>query len=229
MKWLFLLLFVLLSFSFAQKSEEKISTNIDTVQSVKTNQSVNPETKNDNDVNYWKLFLDFISNPFTSAALASIITLIATNIYNARQKRKEELANYKSLLSSTNNELEFYISKLEQLKIDSNNIINAIKTQNSPPIIPTYSIYPRFLENSKIELSKFYKNSDIIKRVGHCHFELSHICERLELIKKELRTNYDPQKEVANIGGFLKLVESNLIEFNDVVRTISKELTIIKD
>lgn len=229
MKWFFLLLFVLISSSFAQKTEEKILANKDKMQSVTTNQSVDPETKKDNDINYGKLFLDFISNPFTSAALASIITLIATNIYNSRQKKKEELRNYKSLLSSTNNELEFYISKLEQLKIDSNNIINAIKIQNSPPVIPTYSIYPKFLENSKIELSKFYKNADIIKRVGHCHFELSHICERLELIKKELRTHYNSQIEIANICGFLKLVESNLIEFNAVVQTISKELKKIKD
>jgi len=230
MKWLFVVIIFLTSLSYPQNQNEKVSKKENTTQELsKTSNPLVYEDKKEDESNTWKLFIDFISNPFTSAALASIITLLLTNIYNTRQKRKEELSNYISLLSSTKNELEFYIIKLDELKSDSNNIIIAIKTQNSPPIIPTYSIYPKFLENSKIELSKFYKNVEIVKRVGHCHFELSHIFERLELIKLELRTKYDPQKEIANIGGFLKLVESNITEFSLVAEVIGTELKTIRD
>lgn len=213
------------------------SQNSDTISSIKQDTSTHiivkdsvsqSSNKNQNNINnYWKLFLDFISNPFTSAALASIITLILNNIYNSRKKKKEELLNYKTLLMTTKNELEFYIVKFDQLKTESDDIIKAINKKSSP-IIPTYSLYPKFLENSKIGLNKFFKNVNIVKRVGHCHFELSHISERLELLKKELRTAFNPQKEIANIGGFKKLVESNITEFNNTVNVIDSEISKVK-
>ena len=123
--------------------------------------------------------------------------------------------------------MEFYNDKLHQLSDEARKIITAIGT-NSNPIIPTYSLYPKFLENSKINLNKFYRNIDIVKRIGHCHFELSHIQERLELIKKELRILYDPQLQISNVGGFKGLVDSNIIEFQGMINDINSELKKIK-
>lgn len=185
-------------------------------------ESNNP--KNDgNDFSNWGVFINFISNPFTSAALASIITLILTNFYKNRLKKKEEINNYKVLLLSTKNELEFYISKLKQLDNESLSIIHNIRI-NEKPIIPTYSLYPKYLEDAKIRINIFFKNADIVKRISHCHFELSHLSERLELMKKELRTDYDSDIEISNVGGLNKLESSNIREFTDVIEELSSEI-----
>ena len=64
---------------------------------------------------------------------------------NYLKNKKEIKNNYKCLLITTKNELEFYNTKLEQLSTEADAIVSTIQN-TQPVIIPTYSLYPRFLE-----------------------------------------------------------------------------------
>lgn len=226
MRVLIILLFAtnIFAFGIVDSTKTKVQDSTKDISIIKINESKDPSNVKQNEKSNWTLFVDFISNPFASAALASILTLILTNIYNNKQKKKEKLSNYKVLLRTTKNELEFYISKFNQLATESLDIIKKIE-QNGNPIIPTYSIYPKYLEDAKIKFNEFFMNVDIVNRISHCHFELSHISERLELIKKELRSNYDKDLEISNVAGFNKLINSNIIEFTAVSKSIDNEIS----
>ena len=158
-----------------------------------------------------------------SGAIIAIFSVWLANYFNLKKEKKKENDNYKTLLLTSKNELEFYIRKLFQLSNESSEIINVLSIEKDP-LIPSYSIYPKFLENSKIGLSKFYRNVEIVEKVGHCHFELSHISERLEQLKKELRSKFNVQKQIANVEGFKELVVSNIQEFKNAIDLIQNEI-----
>jgi hypothetical protein len=134
---------------------------------------------------------------------------------------------YLNLLISTINELEFYTSKLNQLSSEVSEIIVKLSSQASPHI-PTYSLYPSFLEQAKLNLSGFNKNPDIVKSVGQCHFELSHIQQRLEQMKIELRTATIPDALISNVKGLKNLVEVNIKLFETVLSELKKEVKQLK-
>lgn len=161
--------------------------------------------------------------PVIIGVLSSLITLWFTVWSNKKQKEDDEKQKYLNLLISTINELEFYTSKLNQLVTEAQTIILKLSSQ-TPPLIPTYSLYPTFLEQAKLNLSSFNKNPELVKRVGHCHFELSHIQQRLELMKTELRMKKNSHVLILNVGGFKALVESNVTEFNLVISELKKEV-----
>lgn len=173
--------------------------------------------------NIFDFFKITYSNPLISAVLGSLITLFVTTWIGTRQKERELDQKYLNLVTSTINELEFYLTKLNQLATEAQAIILNLSSQ-TPPLIPTYSLYPTFLEQAKLNLSSFNKNPELVKRVGHCHFELSHIQQRLELMKTELRMKKNSHVLILNVGGFKALVESNVTEFNLVISELKKEV-----
>ena len=182
----------------------------------------------DNFVGFFKfVFTNSYSSSLISAVLGSLITLFVTTWIGAKQREKESRQKYLNLVTSTLNELEFYVRKLEQLSAETKTILNALSSA-TPPLIPTYSLYPSFLEQAKLNLSNFNINPELVKRVGHCHFELSHIQQRLELMKSELRTKDNSPVLIANVGGFKALVDSNISEFNLVISELKKELKQLK-
>lgn len=161
--------------------------------------------------------------PIIVAVLSSWVTLWLTNRTNNKLKKEDDEKKYLNLVISTINELEFYLTKLNQLTTEAQAIILNLSSQ-TPVLIPTYSLYPSFLEQAKLNLSSFNKNPELVKRVGHCHFELSHIQQRLELMKAELRAKSNLPALISNVGGFKALVDSNITEFNLVISELRKEL-----
>lgn len=162
------------------------------------------------------------SNSIISAAIGSMITLLLTNIFKKREKKKEDLQLYLNSLVSAKDELVFYHLKLQQLSGDAEKIHNSLSL-NTALVIPTYSLYPNLLENAKINLNGFNQDPIAIKYIGNCHFELSHIQQRLELLRSELRIeNSNLSALIANVEGFKLLVDSNVNEFLDAINEIDK-------
>lgn len=135
----------------------------------------------------------------------------------------KEVRDYIVALQSAADELEFYGGKLGQLSSEMGAIANEIQSRNTTWIIPTYSIYPDFLEKMKVALSTFYRNPDLVKQVGHCHFELCHILARLDLIKTELRVplgndrvqvTVQLKNHLQNVLGFKGLLDLNIRTFS---------------
>jgi hypothetical protein len=163
---------------------------------------------------------------FTGLAfLAIVITLWL----QSNEKRNDELRKYSNCLFTTKNELDFYRTKFQQLSNEISGTVTA--AQNGRTIvIPTYRFYPSYLENQKIELSQFHFNSDLIKDTGHCHFELCHILDRLNLYVSELKSINQNNANIVlgNAMGFKALLDSNIITFAEVIGRFDAEINKIK-
>ena len=125
------------------------------------------------------------------------------------------------------------LDKLHQLSNEITDIITSITpAQTKSIIIPSYSLYPDFLEKSKIEINSFFRNSDLVKNIGECHFELCHILERLNFLKDEFKKPFNQlhiPTTITNLEGFGSLVDKNIKTFECVISDIDKELSIVKE
>lgn len=143
------------------------------------------------------------------------------------EKKIDSYKKYVQCLATTENELSFYLSKLVQLSGEINNAILAVQN-NQSIILPTYTFYPSFLEKQKIDLSGFFYNSDIIKDVGRCHFELCHIVVRLELYINDMQGVYQNiGMGLANAKGFKSLIDREKTNFQDLIGKIKLEIAAI--
>ena len=146
----------------------------------------------------------------------------------------KEIKEYIAALQSAANELEFYTDKLQQLSSELDALVKRLEAWKTNWVIPTYSIYPDFLEKCKTTISVFHKNPKLVKEVGHCHFELCHILARLDFLKKEMNaiiegSAADITRELntrrINCGGFKALVDSNIPVFQAAREEILSEKT----
>lgn len=180
-----------------------------------------------------------MTNDWIKIAVAIVGGVVATFVgffLNQRQQKEKDkekdLKEYVIALQSTANELVFYKQKLTQLSNDLANLLHQIKNMQAW-IIPSYGVYPDFLEKCKETLNTFFKNSDLVREIGHCHFELCHIRERLESLKAELRTPIEPgpifdvMPKVSRIGvnveGLKLLVDSNIPVFEKAQNDTTSE------
>jgi len=76
------------------------------------------------------------------------------------------------------------------------------------------------------------RDIDLLKEVGHCHFELCHICERLVIFKRE--ADKPPEEKNIklmikfNVSGFKNLVDSNIPVFRKTAATLLNASKTIK-
>lgn len=157
------------------------------------------------------------------------------------KNKKIENKKYAIVLESTKNEASFYLDKLRQLSNDISDTITSITSTQAKSIIsqnksqniriPSYSLYPDFLEKSKIEINSFFRNSDLVKDIGECHFELCHILERLNFFKNEFKKPFKQlhiPTTIQNLRGFKSLIDKNIKTFKHVILDIDKKLSIVK-
>ena len=159
---------------------------------------------------------------FAGGIVATFLGFLLNQRYQNDKEKIKELKEYIASLQSAANELEFYGEKLKQLSGEVDRLIGALRDWRTDWIIPTYSIYPDFLEKCKITINTFHKNPVLIKEIGHCHFELCHILARLDLLKEQMFSPL-PQNPAAlteqlkihrvNANGFKGLVDSNIPVF----------------
>ena len=163
-----------------------------------------------------------------------VLGFLLTQYHQENKEKIKELNEYIAALQSAANELDFYRAKLGQLSGELEAIAVIASTWHSDWIIPTYSIYPSFLEKCKITINAFQKNPHLVKEIGHCHFELCHILERLNLIKQELRSELSTDLRILteqlrvhfrHAKGFKGLVNSNIPVFKAASDAIMTEKT----
>jgi hypothetical protein len=153
------------------------------------------------------------------------------NQYHQDNKEKiKEIKEYIAVLQSAANELEFYEGILDQLSKELDAIVKRLEKWETSWIIPTYSIYPDFLEKCKGTISEFHKNPKLVKTVGRCHFELCHILARLDFLKREMNVpmdgkniNHELKTRLVNVGGFKLLVDDNIPVFKNAREEILSE------
>jgi hypothetical protein len=169
---------------------------------------------------------------FAGGIVATFFGFLLNQRYQNDKEKIKELKEYIASLQSAANELEFYGDKLKQLSGELERLINALREWRTDWIIPTYSIYPEFLEKCKTTINTFHKNPILVKEVSHCHFELCHILARLDLLKEQMYTPL-PANAAAlteqlkihrvNANGFKGLVDSNIPVFKATCDLILSE------
>lgn len=170
---------------------------------------------------------------FAGGIVATFVGFFLNQRYQTYKDRIKEFKEYIVSLQSAENELDFYRRKLIQLSGELDNLAKTLDQRNSFWIVPTYSIYPDFLEKCKITINGFFKNPNLVKELGHCHFELCHILARLDLLKKQLYeplpNNLAASQQMAihagNVKGFKGLVDSNIPVFKAASEAILEEKT----
>ncbi len=163
-----------------------------------------------------------------------VLGFLLNQYHQESKERIKELNEYIAALQSAANELDFYRAKLTQLSGELEAIAAKASSWRADWIIPTYSIYPSFLEKCKITINAFQRNAYLVKEIGHCHFELCHILERMNVLKHDLRTELSTDARIlteqlkthfGNAKGFKGLVDSNIPVFKAASEAILAEKT----
>ena len=142
--------------------------------------------------------------------------------WRARKRRSNE---YGHALAATMDELRFYLGTLKQLEGEANAILLALSA-GKPFSVPTYSLYPSFIEHAKMDLGNFHRSSGLVGRVSRCHFELCHVSERLTRLKAValVRTPAGASLAPENVRGFVRLITENIQRFEQTIESLAAEV-----
>lgn len=146
-----------------------------------------------------------------------------------KSKRREEARKYAVVARSARNELLLYEGKLSQLSGEMTNNIN-LRNANQPPITPSYSVYPAFLEHIKIKLSGFYRKESLVKELSGCHFELEHIHERIEVTKNAFNASpVGPAGSAVNLANTVTILDNAAQSFKALAQILDDEASLAID
>lgn len=166
--------------------------------------------------------------------LATFLGFILNQYHQDNKEKIQRTEEYLAALQSAANEIEFYTGKLNQLSSELDDLTKRLEAWKTNWVIPSYSLYPDFLEKCKITINAFFKNPKLVKDVGHCHFELCHILSRLDSLKSLMNTGVtgsheqimqDLKMRRINCYSFKKLVDANILTFIGVRDEILLEKT----
>jgi hypothetical protein len=152
-----------------------------------------------------------------SGVVGVVVGFFLSWVFQRRERRQENNTRYRCLLESIANELDFYADKLTFLSKQISQFLDG------SGVIPSYKFYPSFLEQGKLRMNEFMRNSGLVKDVGHCHFELSHICERMDLFRRECEATNPRAMVLTNGRGFKGLVDSNIPVFRATATALREE------
>ena len=171
---------------------------------------------------------------FAGGIIATFVGFLLNQSHQNYREKIKQINEYNASLQSSANELEFYSGKLKQLSGELENLAEKLDRRDAYNwITPTYSLYPNFLEKCKITINTFHKNPNLVKQIGHCHFELCHILARLDLHKEQmsvqLPTGLLRENAMAvlcvNVKGFKGLIDLNIPVFKATCDIILAEKT----
>jgi hypothetical protein len=131
------------------------------------------------------IWLQVLNSNLVAALIGFLAAFLIWKLTEQSQSKKkliEDEMKYLALLRAIQTELRFYANKLEFLSQQMGNALIAISTHQLV-IQPSYTLYPTFLERAKQELSGSFRNDELVRELGHCHFELCHIVERMNWFK----------------------------------------------
>lgn len=177
-----------------------------------------------------------LESQFVSALIGAGSATIIFLIGYAIQKYREDCQALNSQISTLQialNEAKFYLERLQQLVGEAKAIIQVCDArlagghQPNQIIVPSYSIYPDVLGQTKLALAREIENADLVSLASLLHFELSHIAERLKSVK-EYAAGGIPNGAISNfksdVQGFLGLVELNIPRFAKCAKLLEGEL-----
>ena len=162
--------------------------------------------------------------------VSALFVYYLTDRSQSKKKADEDRRKYLVLLSATMKELLFYQGKLATLSEKLAGCITDLKKGTPGIILPSFSVYPEFLEQSKIQLNSLFQNASIVQKVGHCHFELCHVLERLNWLKGDIFMEMVRQPQnlnavIANLDGIKGLLVITSKVFGDTASTLNNEIT----
>ena len=167
------------------------------------------------DVVNWQIVSTFL------AMIATFFGFLGSQYVQRRAVQKEEDRRFRVAINNARNEIEFYISKLNILTSQVQDALDSL--DNRHVLVPSYTFYPSLLEQLKVELASFLREEELIKQVGHCHFELAHVVERLDTYKSRVPDKCDPAY-VTNVEGFKSLVDATVSAFESTRHNLEEWL-----
>jgi len=160
----------------------------------------------------------------------SVFAVIATSGLAWHRDERKALLEYLSIVKAAAHELRFYLGKLHRVIEDVEKLAALIPERLQPVIfvIPTYDLYPDYLEQIKLELAKRTRNDGLVQQISNCHFELCHIRERFAQTKAAfsehfLNIAHASNLRTENLAGFLALVRQNIELFEKCIDAFDLE------
>ena len=157
------------------------------------------------------------------------LAFLARERYRQAKTASQHLGDYQLLLKAAQREVDFYLGKLKQLGPELDTLIGQASGPNQVFSVPSYGLYAAFLEQSKLALAKFKRNPDVVASLGVCHFELSHVARRLELLHDQGcgRVPESNALHVDNLGSFKILVTENVSRFAKLSKDLEQEIALV--
>lgn len=212
-------------------NDVKSDTNIGAIHGVVVDQGKTTQSQQQAQptTNHYDFILKVLDSKVVSGILsvaAGVVGFFFGKWYDQKNNYRKETQRYRSCLKAAENELRFYKDKLHQASGELGKMMDDVtQSSGSRFILPSYSFYPDFLQNVKIELAGFFQDVQFVKDVGNCHFELCHIVERFDWVKK--LSSEQPAfilANVSNIGGVKGLIDKNENTFLQSADLIQAEI-----
>jgi len=165
---------------------------------------------------------------FVLGLFAGVLAFFFKDFWDVRRRRRQRLRTIGDALLSAAEEIDFYLSKITQLVADIEEDIRNLSPQTGATV-PSYSLYPEFLASLRLALADRMLVRPFISRVvGECHFELSHLSQRLEENKGNLHllnltNSASVLAHVGNWRGLQKLASENEDRFKNAARELRLE------
>jgi len=160
-----------------------------------------------------------------TGVLVSWATIRLQSRHDRKARLRQEARKYAVVARSARDELRLYEDKLRQLSSEFKDIISALRNRSERVfLVPSYGVYPAFLEHVKLQLSEFYREESLVRQLSACHFELEHIRDRLEEAKRALRASPpEPAGYPANLAGFVLLLDNDVKVFAATAQSLDDE------
>jgi hypothetical protein len=160
--------------------------------------------------------------PFFFTLAATTFGFLLNQTWQKSKDKKERLQKIITLLGATENELYFYVGKLNELV---NSLEEGFLEQEAGlkgVAVPSVNFFPAVLERARINMMEYQETAGVIGILGECHFELAHVQAKLEYYKmlaEKVRDSGGDHNLIAgmavNSGGLKGLAKDNIRLFTE--------------
>ena len=100
-------------------------------------------------------------------------------LWDSRKQRRDRIARARETLSQAADEVGFYRGVLTQLVAEADKYAKELERKIVG--MPSYSLYPDSLASLRERLGVAeFLSVEVARTLGKCHFELSHLSQKLE-------------------------------------------------
>ena len=150
-------------------------------------------------------------------AIGAVVGLLIREAWASCKERRARRARLKVLLLVARDEVQFYLTKLQQLEHDLATFLASMQQGGTAQFTPSYTLYPEFLEHQRRLLAEHRLSSQgVVRDLGLCAFELRHIAKRIS----DARTTQGGLLAASDWAGPHALVETNMPTLKTMLDTI---------